>query len=51
MWLCKIRTSLYIFDFFSGGEKRRVSFAAAVMSAPPLLVLDEPTAGMDPILG
>lgn len=31
----------------SGGEKKRVAFAAALVCRPALLVLDEPTAGQD----
>lgn len=34
----------------SGGQKRRVSFAAAILAEPELLILDEPTVGVDPIL-
>eukprot|EP00041_Stephanoeca_diplocostata_P023505 m.579068 g.579068 ORF g.579068 m.579068 type:complete len:963 (-) comp22311_c0_seq1:316-3204(-) len=34
----------------SGGQKRRVSFACALLHNPDLLVLDEPTVGVDPLL-
>ena len=34
-------------DRLSGGERRRVQFAAALVANPPLWVLDEPTEGMD----
>ncbi len=32
----------------SGGEKRRVAIAGIIASSPDVLVLDEPTAGLDP---
>lgn len=32
----------------SGGNKRKLSVAMAIIGNPPIILLDEPSAGMDP---
>lgn len=40
---------MFDFDFFeSGGNKRKLSTAIALIGDPPFILLDEPTTGMDP---
>ena len=33
---------------FSGGMKRRIGIAQAIINEPEIVILDEPTAGLDP---
>lgn len=35
-------------DSFSGGMKRRINIAAALLHEPDVLIMDEPTVGIDP---
>ena len=39
---------MYVIIYFSGGNKRKLSTAIALVGNPPILLLDEPTTGMDP---
>ena len=33
----------------SGGNKRKTSAAIAMLASPPVIMLDEPSTGMDPV--
>lgn len=40
----------YLVRNLSGGQQSRASLACAIVGDPPVLVLDEPTVGQDPVL-
>lgn len=51
-WLQSVDLDSVQLDYasaYSGGMKRRLSVALATIGDRPLLVLDEPTTGMDPV--
>ena len=48
--LLKLPTEERLIKNLSGGQQRRVSFCVALLHEPPLLILDEPTVGVDPLL-
>jgi ABC transporter related protein len=39
----------YRLSRLSGGQRRAIDFAAALMGHPELLIMDEPTTGLDPV--
>lgn len=41
---------IYCKHTYSGGEQRRLSFGVALFHNPKIMILDEPTVGIDPII-
>ncbi len=35
-------------ETYSGGNRRKLSVAVALVGAPPVVLMDEPSSGMDP---
>lgn len=48
--LLDLPESTRVIGNLSGGQQRRVSFACALIHEPELLIMDEPTVGLDPLL-
>ena len=40
---------MFVLGSLSGGNKRKLSTAIALIGSPPVIFLDEPTTGMDPV--
>ncbi|XP_037048976.1 ABC transporter G family member 20-like [Bradysia coprophila] len=48
--LLDLKNSNQYINTLSGGQQRRASFIVALLHEPSILILDEPTVGVDPVL-
>lgn len=42
-----LNSFIFFYHFCSGGNRRKLSTAIALLGNPPVILLDEPTSGMD----
>lgn len=45
---CLIALLVVVLNHYSGGNKRKLCTAIALIGNPPIVLLDEPTTGLDP---
>ncbi|XP_063222748.1 phospholipid-transporting ATPase ABCA3-like [Bacillus rossius redtenbacheri] len=51
-WICRLGLGEHadaLCGTYSGGNKRKLSTALALVGGPPVVLLDEPTSGVDPV--
>ena len=49
VWAIRLTACFVLIGTFSGGNKRKLSLAVALVGGPRVLLLDEPSSGMCPL--